>query len=62
MITRDDALALVAAAPLRGFRDRFHIPDPSVIYLDGNSLGMPPKRTLERLTEVLISCLLSAVS
>ena len=31
------------------FRDRFHIPDPSVIYLDGNSLGMPPKRTLERI-------------
>lgn len=52
MITRDDALALDAADPLAPFRDRFHIPDPSVIYLDGNSLGMPPKRTLERLTEV----------
>ena len=52
MITRDDALALDAADPLRAFRDRFHIPDPSVIYLDGNSLGMPPRRTLERLTEV----------
>ncbi|MEI8239107.1 MAG: aminotransferase class V-fold PLP-dependent enzyme [Actinomycetota bacterium] len=52
MITRDDALALDAADPLAGFRDRFHIPDTSVVYLDGNSLGMPPKRTLERLTEV----------
>jgi len=52
VITRDDALALDAADPLAPFRDRFHIPDPSVIYLDGNSLGMPPKRTLERLTEV----------
>ncbi len=52
MITRDDALALDAADPLAAFRDRFHIPDPSVIYLDGNSLGMPPKRTLERLTEI----------
>lgn len=52
MITRDDALALDAADPLAGFRDRFHIPNPEVIYLDGNSLGMPPKRTLERLTEV----------
>ncbi len=52
MITRDDALALDAADPLAPFRDRFHIPDPTVIYLDGNSLGMPPKRTLERLTEV----------
>ena len=52
MISRDDALALDAADPLAAFRDRFHIPDPSVIYLDGNSLGMPPKQTLERLTEV----------
>ena len=52
VITRDDALALDAADPLAAFRDRFHIPNPEVIYLDGNSLGMPPKRTLERLTEV----------
>jgi len=52
MIDRDAALALDAADPLGAFRDRFHIPDASVIYLDGNSLGMPPKRTLERLTEV----------
>ncbi|MBI4933790.1 MAG: aminotransferase class V-fold PLP-dependent enzyme [Actinobacteria bacterium] len=52
MITRDDVLALDAADPLAHFRDRFHIPDARVIYLDGNSLGMPPKRTLERLTEV----------
>lgn len=52
MITRDDALALDAADPLASFRDRFHIPNQDVIYLDGNSLGMPPKRTLERLTEV----------
>lgn len=52
MITRDDALALDAADPLAHFRDRFHIPDARVVYLDGNSLGMPPKRTLDRLTEV----------
>jgi kynureninase len=52
VITRDDVLALDAADPLAHFRDRFHIPDARVIYLDGNSLGMPPKRTLERLTEV----------
>lgn len=51
MITRDDALALDAADPLAGFRDRFHIPT-EVVYLDGNSLGMPPKRTLERITEI----------
>ena len=52
MITRDDALALDAADPLASFRDRFHIPNPSVVYLDGNSLGMPPKRTLERISEI----------
>jgi kynureninase len=52
VIIRDDALALDAADPLAGFRDRFHIPNPSVVYLDGNSLGMPPKRTIERITEV----------
>ncbi|MDO8363324.1 MAG: aminotransferase class V-fold PLP-dependent enzyme [Actinomycetota bacterium] len=52
VISRDDALALDAADPIAHFRDRFHIPDPAVVYLDGNSLGMPPKRTLERLTEV----------
>lgn len=52
MITRDDALALDAADPLAHFRDRFHIPNPDVVYLDGNSLGMPPKRTLERITEI----------
>ena len=52
MIDRAAAIALDAADPLAAFRDRFHVPDASVIYLDGNSLGMPPKRTLERLTEV----------
>ncbi len=52
MISRDDALALDAADPLAHFRDRFHIPNPDVIYLDGNSLGMPPKRTIERITKI----------
>ena len=52
MITRDEALALDSADPLAHFRDRFHIPQPHVVYLDGNSLGMPPKRTIERITEI----------
>ncbi|CAN5481747.1 kynureninase [soil metagenome] len=52
MIDRNTAVAMDAADPLASFRGRFHIPDETVIYLDGNSLGMPPKRTLERLTEV----------
>ena len=39
MITRDDAEALDAADPLARWRDEFVIPDPDLVYLDGNSLG-----------------------
>ncbi len=41
-----------AADPLASFRDRF-VHDPSLIYLDGNSLGMLPLATAERITEVV---------
>jgi kynureninase len=51
LVTR--AAALDAADPLAGWRDEFHVPDPELAYLDGNSLGMPPKRTLTRIDEVL---------
>jgi kynureninase len=50
---RDDALALDDADPLARWRDEFVIADPALIYLDGNSLGRMPKRTVERLREVL---------
>jgi kynureninase len=33
--------------PIRQFRQEFVINDPSVIYLDGNSLGRLPERTVE---------------
>lgn len=40
------ARALDAADPLAPFRQRFVIDDPSLIYLDGNSLGRLPQATL----------------
>ncbi|MEP7045915.1 MAG: aminotransferase class V-fold PLP-dependent enzyme [Ilumatobacteraceae bacterium] len=53
MLTREDALALDEADPLRAWRDEFVIPDASLVYLDGNSLGMTPRRTVARLQRVL---------
>jgi len=53
MLTRDDARALDEADPLRRWRDEFLIPDASLVYLDGNSLGMMPRRTMSRIESVL---------
>ena len=47
-----DPAALDAADPLAPFRRRFVIPDPRLVYLDGNSLGRPPLAALERLARV----------
>lgn len=52
-VTHQDALALDAADPLAGFRDRFVIGDEPTAYLDGNSLGRLPKATAKRLREVI---------
>jgi kynureninase len=41
------AAALDAADPLRPFRARFAIPDPVLVYLDGNSLGRPPLAAID---------------
>ena len=38
---------LDAKDELASFRDEFLITDPNVIYLDGNSLGRLPKRTVD---------------
>ena len=50
-MTRQDALKRDAADPLARFREAFDLPE-GVIYLDGNSLGPPPKTALARLADV----------
>ena len=44
---------LDASDPLASFKNHFLIPDPSLIYLDGNSLGRLPLRSAERLRAVV---------
>ncbi|MFN2100044.1 kynureninase [Altererythrobacter sp. MF3-039] len=51
-VTREDVLAMDASDPLSACRERFHIPD-GLIYLDGNSLGPLPKRTVKHLQMVV---------
>ena len=51
-ISRADLEALDRADPLRGFRDRFTLPE-GVIYLDGNSLGAMPAATPGCVREVV---------
>ena len=53
-LTRDDAEAMDAADPLAHIRDAFDLP-PGFIYLDGNSLGPPPKAALARLEQAAAS-------
>jgi len=50
---RSQAAELDAADPLAPLRDRFLQPDPGLIYLDGNSLGMLPAATAQRIRDVL---------
>src|SRR5688500_11153653 len=48
MRPRSDAAALDDADPLARFVDEFVIDDPSLVDLDGNSLGRLPTRPVER--------------
>ena len=50
---RSRAADLDASDPLAGFRDRFVPLEPGLVYLDGNSLGMLPAVTAQRLAEVI---------
>ena len=47
-LSRADALAMDDADPLAPLRDAFDL-ESGVIYLDGNSLGPPPRKSLARL-------------
>jgi kynureninase len=43
MHTREQATAMDLSDPLAAFRDEFVIADDGIVYLDGNSLGRPPR-------------------
>lgn len=45
-----EASALDAADALRAFRDEFVGSETSLVYFDGNSLGRPPRASVERLS------------
>jgi kynureninase len=50
---RARAEALDRDDPLANWRGEFVLPDPELIYLDGNSLGRTPKATVEALRRVV---------
>ncbi|HZD38975.1 MAG TPA: kynureninase [Actinomycetes bacterium] len=50
---RADAERLDRDDPLADLRDRFVVDDPDLLYLDGNSLGRLPRRSIERLRTVV---------
>ena len=50
---RDSAAEADARDPLRDFRERFELGDPDRIYLEGNSLGLLPVATRERLAAMV---------
>ena len=51
--TLEEARALDAADKLAGFRRRFVIDDPNLIYLDGNSLGRLPKASIALMQRIV---------
>ena len=53
MLDRAQAGELDAADPLAGYRERFLLDEPGLIYLNGNSLGALPLATLRRMDSML---------
>jgi kynureninase len=53
--SRQYALDLDAKDPLAGYREQFVITDPQICYLDGNSLGRLPKKTVELVNSFLLN-------
>lgn len=53
VVTLSEVVELDAHDPLRSFRDQFYIADPTICYLDGNSLGRLPKATAEAIARVV---------
>jgi kynureninase len=53
LTSKDFALQLDSKDKLASFRDLFLIHDPSLIYLDGNSLGILPKSAQQKAREVV---------
>jgi kynureninase len=51
--SREYARRLDNADELAGYRDRFIIRDPDLIYMDGNSLGRLPEKTKGRVEQVV---------
>ncbi len=52
VITREQLAELDRQDLLAGFRSRFAIPEPDLIYLDGNSLGRMPLAATDRMNAV----------
>ena len=52
-LERDTALAMDKADELASFRSEFFIKDENLCYLDGNSLGRLPKKTIESVNHFL---------
>jgi kynureninase len=52
LLDRGYAEKLDAADPLAGYRERFLLEDPALIYLNGNSLGALPRATMARMETV----------